>query len=84
VGRRTDVDGESAGYRFAGVIDRQTNAASTALVDGVSKDRIEDTAQWDADVSADTTNGSLKIEVTGQAAKNINWVAFIRLVSTTG
>lgn len=83
--RRTDVDNEGAGYSFQGVIDRNGNAASTAIVGTVTKTVIaEDTAAWDVDVDADTTNGSLRIRVTGEASKNINWVAHIRTVETTG
>ncbi len=85
VARRTNANDESATYQFIGCIDRNTNAASTALVGTVTKNVIaEDTAAWDADVTADTTNGSLKITVTGEASKNIQWVAYIRTVETTG
>jgi hypothetical protein len=83
--RRTDADNESAGYRLTGVIDRQTNAASTALVGSVTAVTLaEDNAGWDATAVADTTTGALSIKVTGQAAKTIRWVAFCRTVETTG
>lgn len=85
VARRTDVDNESAGYQFTGVIDRNTNAASTAIVGTVTKTVIaEDTAAWDVTVDADTTNGSLRIQVTGEAAKTIRWVAVIDTVEVIG
>lgn len=82
--RRTDADDESAAYRFFGCIDRNVGVATTALVGSVQKDVTEDVAAWDADIFADTVNGSLGIRVTGEAAKNINWVAFVRVVETTG
>lgn len=78
--RRTDANGESAKYEFSGCIDN--NAGTVALVGAVTKTVIaEDTAAWDADVVADDTvgNKSLKIQVTGEAAKNIRWVARIEL-----
>ena len=85
VARRTDANDESAMYQFLGGIDRNATAATTAIVGNVSKTIIaEDTAQWDCDVDADTTNGSLRIQVTGQAAKTIRWVARVELVEVTG
>lgn len=83
--RRTDADNESAAYRLVGCIDRNANAASTALVGSVTKTVIaEDTAAWDVDAQADTTNGALVIKVTGEAAKTIRWVARVALVEVTG
>lgn len=84
VARRTDANDESATYRFTGGIDRNASAATTALLAEPSKVSVEDTVAWDVDVTADTTNGSLRIRVTGQAAKTIQWVAFTRVVSTLG
>ena len=85
VARRTDANDESAMYQFLGGIDRNATAATTAIVGNVNKTVIaEDTAQWDCDVDADTTNGSLRIQVTGQAAKTIRWVARVELVEVTG
>ncbi len=85
VGRRTDADDESAAYRITGCIDRNTNAASTALVGTPTVTVIsEDTAAWDVDAVADTTNGSLNFRVTGEAAKTIRWVGWVRLVEVTG
>ncbi len=83
--RRTDADGESAGYEFLGVIDRNNNAASTSIVGAVSKTVIaEDNVSWDVSVTADTTNGGIKIEVTGEAAKTISWVATTWTTRVTG
>jgi hypothetical protein len=85
VARRTDADNESAGYEFVGVVDRNANAASTALVGAVTKTVLaEDTAAWDVNVTADTTNGGLKVEVTGEAAKTILWVATCWTSEVTG
>jgi hypothetical protein len=85
VARRTDADNESAGYEFKGVIDRNGSAATTALVGSVTKTVLaEDTAAWDVNVAADTTNGALAITVTGEAAKTIRWSATCWTSEITG
>lgn len=85
VARRTDADDESAAYRFQGCIDRNGYAGSTALVGSVTKSVLcEDSSAWDADVTADSTNGAINITVTGESGKTIRWVAFVRTVEVTG
>lgn len=85
VARRTDADNESAGYKFEGVVDRNGSAATTAIVGSVSKTVLaEDTAAWDCNVTADTTNGGLAITVTGEAGKTIRWVATCWTSEVTG
>lgn len=80
VARRTDVAGESAGYRFFGVIERATGVGTTQFVDTPVKEIMaEDDSDWDANVTADTSNGTLDIEVTGEAGKTIRWVASVSL-----
>jgi hypothetical protein len=82
--RRTDVNDESAMYHFLGCIDRNTGVATTTLVGTPIKTEIEDTAAWDVEVDADTTNGALRIRVTGEALKTIRWVAVARTTQTFG
>lgn len=83
VARRTDADGESAGYRISGVIDN--NAGTVALVGTVAVGTIgEDTSAWDVTAVADNTNKALVINVTGENSKTIRWVAHVRLVQVTG
>lgn len=84
VARRTDANNESAEYLRKGAIDN--NAGTTALVAAVQTlgTDIEDSAAWDITVTADNTNDSLKIEVTGEATKTIRWVAFVRTIEVTG
>lgn len=82
--RRSDANDESAGYILTGVIDRNAAANTTALVGSVTKTVLgEDTAAWDVDATADTTNGALKISVTGENSKTIGWVASVRIVQVT-
>jgi hypothetical protein len=38
---------------------------------------------WDVSLTADTTNGSLKLTVTGEAAKTIRWAAVMDAVVIT-
>lgn len=83
-GRRTDATGGSAGYTFTGVIKRDTGVATTAIIGSVSKTVIAETnAAWNANITADTTNGSLKVEVTGEAAKTVRWVATAYITEVT-
>ena len=83
--RRTDVDGESAGYKFEGVLDRHTTGASIAFVGTPTVTALsEDNAAWDCALSVDITNGSLIITVTGEAAKTVRWVAHVSVVQVSG
>lgn len=83
-GRRTDTVGGSAGYRFTGVIRKDTTAGSITFVGTPSKVVLgETTASLDASISADTTNGSLNISVTGIAAQTWRWAAMTQTVEVT-
>lgn len=82
--RRTDTTGGGAGYKFEGVIRKDTTAASTTLVGAVSKSILGETnTAWDAAITADTTNGALKVTVTGEASKTIRWVATCNIAQVT-
>lgn len=85
VARRTDSDGENAAYKFIGAIKKDGTSASTSLVGSVTKTVVaEDMAAWDADVTANTSNGSMSITVTGEAGKTIRWVGRISLTEVSG
>lgn len=85
VGRRTDATGGAAAYRFDGIIVKDGASASTAFIGTPSKNVLGETQEaWDAAVVADTTNGALKVTVTGEAAKAIKWVATIRATQVVG
>lgn len=72
------VEGDCAGYRIDGVI--RNLGGTTALVGAVTVTVIaESVAGWDATVTADDTNDAIKLTVTGEANKNIQWVARITL-----
>ena len=72
---------EGAAYEFKGLIKKGATAASTAIIGSVSKTVIaESDAAWDADITADTTNGALCITVTGDDTNLTRFVAFVEMV----
>jgi len=73
---------DSAAWKIEGLIRREGNAASTVLVNSAVT-AIDNTPAWGMALSADTTNGGLKIEVTGAAATNIRWVATVHTSEVT-
>jgi hypothetical protein len=84
VGHRTDGSDGHAGFVVEGLIYRTAGNASVSLVGRPQKHILSRTdAGWDVNITADTTNGSLKIAVTGQTGKVIRWVAFIETVEVT-
>ncbi len=77
----SDDNTEGAAYEFKGLIKKDATSASTALIGSVTKTVIaESVSAWDANVSADTSNGALKITVTGAAETMIRWVAYVEMV----
>lgn len=72
------------GRRIAGMINRATTNASTAII---GTNTVTDTnipAGWNATATADTTNGSLKITVTGAAATTVRWAVWMRAAQVQG
>ena len=70
--------GNTSSWTITGAIKRGANAASTALVGTpavVMTGQGAGAAAWVVVVTADTTNGSLKLTVTGAAATSIRWNA---------
>jgi len=72
--------GNTAAWSFEAVIKRGANAAATSIVQSVVNVVAQDTgaSTWVVALTADTTNGALRITVTGQAATTIRWVANLR------
>lgn len=76
----------TSGWEFQGVIKRGANAASTTLVAAVTPTVIAQdvaAATWTLAITADTTNGGIKVEVTGAAATTIRWVSRIETTEVT-
>ena len=76
VAARTDIFGESAAYKILVCLERATGEASTALVGSSALTILaEDDTDWDVSVEANIADGALRILVTGEAGKTIQWVA---------
>ena len=71
-----------AAWKVEGLIRREANAGTTVLVNSATT-ILDNTPAWGMALSADTTNGGLKVEVTGEAATNIRWVATINTSEVT-
>jgi hypothetical protein len=84
VAARSATGADDACFHRRCLITRDANAASTAIVGSVQTIGTDiETAgatAWDVTLAADTTNGALRILVTGAASTNINWVAKISTV----
>jgi hypothetical protein len=78
--------GDTKGWTIEGVIKRGANAAATALV-GIptvtSTYADLGAATWDIAVTADTTNGGIRVTFTGQLATTIRTVCQIRTTEMT-
>jgi hypothetical protein len=78
--------GDTKGFTIEGVIKRGANAASTALVGTPTVTSMYadvGAATWAIAVTADTTNGGLRVTFTGQAATTIRTVCQIRTTEMT-
>jgi hypothetical protein len=78
--------GNTARWTIDGAIKRGANAASTAMVGTATVTMTHNdagAATWVVAVTADTTNGGIKVEVTGAAATTIRWVCKINTTEMT-
>ena len=71
-----------AAWKIEGLIRREGSAGTTVLVNSATT-VLDNTPAWGMALSAYTTNGGLKIEVTGAAATNIRWVATVHTSEVT-
>jgi hypothetical protein len=83
VARRQASGGtDSAAWKIEGLIRREGAANTTTLV-ASTVTAIDNTPGWTLALSADTTNGGLKVEATGAASTNIRWVATVQTSEVT-
>ncbi len=77
---RGNSTGDVAGWTFVATAKRGANAASTAIVASsvTSIGADSGASTWVVAIAADTTNGALQVNVTGQAGVTISWVCTIR------
>ena len=67
---------DHCGFKLQGIINK--TSGTLALVGSPSKETLEDTTQiWTGSVEADITNSSLKVLVTGDTAKTVQWTIFV-------
>ena len=79
VAKTNDLDAdENMAIEIKGAISRIYDESTTTLVGTPAYTIYQDVSAWSVVVSADTTNGSLKISVTGENSKTIIWAADIR------
>ena len=70
---------DQLGVRKQGLIDR-TGASPVALLGSPSTEILVDTSNvWEGNVTADTVNNSLKVSVTGDTGKTVQWTIFVEL-----
>ena len=82
VGREASSSGtECAAWRVEGLIRREGSAGTTVLVNSATT-VLNNAPSWGMSLSANTSLGCLKIEVTG-AAKTIRWVGSITTTELT-
>lgn len=67
-----------------GLITKTTTAGSTTMTVAPTDTALSTPAGWACAASADATNGSLKLTVTGEAATDIRWVAVMRASQVQG
>lgn len=72
----------SAAWKIEGLIRREGAANTTTLV-ASTVTAISNVPGWTLALSADTTNGGLKVEATGAASTNIRWVATVQTSEVT-
>jgi len=78
--------GDVAVWTIDGLVKRGANAAATALVGTPTATQTfadAGASGWTITIDADTTNGSLRIRVTGAAATTIHWVADLETVEVS-
>ena len=83
--QQASAGSDYASWEIKGALLRDGTATSTVLGNGI-KNKLFASAgasAWDIALTADTTNGGLKIEVTGTAATNIRWVATVNTSEVT-
>jgi hypothetical protein len=81
IGRRVDVRGESAVYRYSGVVE-DINGAASALGAITETVVAEDDANWSANVQVNDADNTLRVIVTAVNNKLVNWMARVNIVET--
>lgn len=81
IARQTGGTSACAYFERSGFVTRDTGVATIRILSGGSSTTADATAlTWALDASVDTGTGEMVLTATGEAAKNIQWVAHVRLV----
>ena len=79
---RNSTGTKHCAFRLQGVIDR--TSSSTAMIGTVNETIIAETVEaWAATATADDTNDTVVIKVTGEASTTIRWTAFVKTTRIT-
>ena len=78
VARENATGADRAQYKLAGLFYRNTGGDVTQQGSTTSLSTIESDGTWDCNLTADTENQQIDIDVTGKAATTIDWVATIK------
>jgi hypothetical protein len=79
---RSSTGAKHCAFRLQGVIDR--TSSSTAIIGTVNETIIAETEEsWVATATADDTNDTVVIKVTGEVGTTIRWTAFVKTTSIT-
>lgn len=84
VARRTDSAGERRSWKISGMIDNTAN--NVTLDNPPAQENLSQTATasgWGADVVADNSAKSLRVNVTGETGKDIEWNSVVRLTKVS-
>lgn len=84
---RENSTGDAKFWEITGAIEKGATVGTTALVGTPTVTTVaEDSgaSAWSVSLSADTSNGALKIAVTGEASHTIKWVARVETVEVSG
>lgn len=85
VGRRIDIQTENCYFTISGLVVRGTGDESVSIIGTPNLTVISrPNSNWSASVDANTSNGSLRLMVTGEYGKSISWLAIVRYVEING
>ncbi|MEI6901361.1 MAG: hypothetical protein WCL00_15905, partial [Bacteroidota bacterium] len=78
---KTDDNASGAAYELKGLVKKDSSQASTTLVGPVTKTILaESSSEWDVNITVDTSQGTMKIIVTGEPDTTIRWAALVEML----
>lgn len=78
---KSQDNSQGAAYEFKGLIRKNDLPNTISIIGSIQKTVVaESVTVWDANVTTNTTNGTLTITVTGENSKTIRWAAFVEML----